>query len=77
MNTKRMIILVIVVILLFAASMVNAQYYFHEMTIQMEGEYKLKSISSEDIFSIEGNGKALIQRKVITAPDKPTWWELF
>lgn len=78
---KKIICLTVVLILLLiiAQQPTTAQHVYHEVRIQAEGEYKIRSIGNGNIYTVEGTGKIDIESKLIIKPEetKRLWWELF
>ncbi len=73
------LILIAVIITLFMITPVMAQSIYYETIIQLEGEYKLTSITGGEIFKVEGVGKSYMERRYASVPDsvKVNWWNLF
>ncbi len=75
----RKIILTILLVA-FLATPVHASYY-HEITIEVEGEWEIDSkfaapeISSE--FTLTGTGKAIINAITAAKAVPGEWWRLF
>ncbi len=75
-------LLIIIAIILLIATPVLAQSYYHEITIQLSGDYEIRSElkipTSSNLIDLEGVGDAFIQSKlIIVEVNEDSWWDLF
>ena len=76
-------IILVVVLILMIATPVMANSYYHEMTVQLDGEWKLETnIVMPEVSSgltLEGIGSAYIHNVLIAhdSSDLANWWKLF
>ncbi len=77
-------ILTAIIITMFMITPVTAQSFYHEVTIELNGDYEIKTnvripdASSE--IDLKGVGRAFIHSKLIIMPEKEelkSWWNLF
>ena len=67
-----------ILLILLLSTTAAAQSIYHYTIIQLDGEYKLTSITGGEIFKVEGVGKAYLERTYIqTVEESPNWWDLF
>ncbi len=75
-------LIILITIILLIASPVLAQSYYHEITMQLSGDYEirteLKIPNSSNLIDLEGVGDAFIQSKlIIVEASEDSWWDLF
>jgi hypothetical protein len=77
---KRILFIAILILMIASPVMAQSQTYFHEVTVELDGEWEFNSeFAAPDIVggvSLSGIGQARIHA-ITKSQSVPTWWQLF